>query len=664
MTRSNILQNHWPALVFWANACLLSATAGAQGDALAPSSSAIAPAEVGARLTADDAQAWLDGFMSYALKRSAIPGAVVVIVKDGQVLLEKGYGVSDVTAATEVDPRETLFRLGSVSKLFTWTAVMQLVEIGKLNLDVDINQYLDFRIPAFHGQPITLRNLMTHTAGFEEAVNGIAAQDLEHINPLGDALKQRTPMRIFDPGTTPAYSNYGASLAGYIVERVSGERFADYVARHIFTPLGMLHSTFEQPLRPTLLAHMSKGYLNGEEAPGAYELVVWQPAGSVSTTGDDMSRFMIAHLQHGRFDETQILSPTTADQMHTTALTVLPPLDRMDLGFYEENINGHRVIGHEGDTVFFHTALSLYLDDAIGVFVALNSLGKDDAVYGVRTQLFQAFSDRYMPGSNAVGSVDKPTAAIHAKMFASSYAASRAWQSSFMSALNIFFPTTVEVNSDGTISVSTSKNLSGGLRRYREVEPFVWRDVDGHDRIAAVVKDNRIVRFSSDEYSPFLVMDAVSWWRSAELLKPMAVTSLLCILLTALAWPISALTRRYYGVKFPLEARRARSRHLLNLMTVLVLAAVAGWTWIVSVLFAPTGVFLLGDDVVRIYGVELLTIVGFAGGLVASLYNLSVTLRPPSHWFTKLWSLMLVLSMSTLLWIGGICKLLDLNARF
>jgi CubicO group peptidase (beta-lactamase class C family) len=664
MTRFNFLRNHWAAFAFCANACLLSATVQAQDASLAPLPNAIPKTELGSLLTADDAKAWLDGFMSYALKRSAIPGAVVVIVKDGKVLLEKGYGVSDVAAATEVNPRETLFRLGSVSKLFTWTAVMQLVESGKLNLDVDINQYLDFTIPALHGQPITLRNLMTHTAGFEEAVNGIAAPDAEHIARLGQALKRWTPTRVFDAGTTPAYSNYGASLAGYIVERVSGERFADYVARHIFTPLGMLHSTFEQPLRPDLLAHMSKGYLDGETAPGNYELVVWQPAGSVSTTGDDMSRFMIAHLQHGRFDETQILRPTTADQMHTTALTVVPRLDRMDLGFYEENINGHRVIGHEGDTVFFHTALSLYLDDDVGVFVALNSLGKDDAVYSVRTQLFQAFSDRYMAGSNSVGSVDKPSAAIHAKMFAKSYAASRAWQSSFMTALNIFFPTTVAINSDGTISVSTSKNLSGGLRRYREVEPYLWRDVDGHDRIAAVVSHDRIVRFSSDEYSPFLVMDAVSWWKSAQLLKPMAVGSLLAIFLTAVAWPISALARRHYGVKLPLDARRTRSRRLVNLMAVLVLAAVAGWAWIVSVLFAPTGIFLLGDYVAQIYSVELLTIIGFAGGLVASIYNLSVTFRTPSHWFAKLWSVILFLSMSTLLWIGFICKLLDLNAKF
>jgi CubicO group peptidase (beta-lactamase class C family) len=648
---------------------MLTSSAGFLGAAAAAqvaSSAPIAmPPPVGVnRLTTEDAQAWLDGFMSYALDRGAIPGAVVVIVKDGQVLLEKGYGVSNVAAGTAVDPRGTLFRLGSVSKLFTWTAVMQLVENGKLNLDADINQYLDFKIPQVHGQAITVRNLMTHTAGFEEAVSGIAAQDAANIPSLGAALKHWIPRRIFDPGTTPAYSNYGASLAGYIVERVSRERFADYVARHIFMPLRMQQSTFEQPLPPPLLASMSKGYLDGETAPGLYELVVWQPAGSVSTTGDDMSRFMIAHLQHGQFEETSILRPVTADQMHTTALTMVPPLARMDLGFYEENINGHRVIGHEGDTVFFHTALSLYLDDGIGVFVALNALGKDDAVYGVRSKLFQAFSDRYLLGREADGSVDLPTARIHADMFANSYAASRAWQSSFMSALNVFFPTTVVSNSDGTISVSTLKTLSGGLRRYREISPFVWRDIGGHDRIAAIVKDQKIIRFSSDEFSPFLVMDAVPWWGSAALLKPMAIISLFVILLTVASWPVSALARRYYAVKLSVGDPRTRARRLVHVSAVLILAAVAGWLWIVSVILSPTGIYFLGNDKARIYGIELLTVVGVAGGFAASLYNLQVPLRTPARWFTKLWSGLLVLSMLALLWIGILAKLFTLNAQF
>src|SRR5215468_8267612 len=199
-----------------------------------------APAAVA--LTATDVESWLDGYLPYALKTGDIAGAVVVVVKDGEILTERGYGYSDVAARKPVDPKLTLFRPGSVSKLFTWTAVMQLVEQGKINLDADVNQYLDFKIPPRDGQPITMRNLMQHTAGFEEQAKGTIT---ESSSPSYEVLlKAWVPARVFAPGTTPAYSNYGASLAGYIVQRVSGEPFDAYIEKHIFAPLEMKYSSF------------------------------------------------------------------------------------------------------------------------------------------------------------------------------------------------------------------------------------------------------------------------------------------------------------------------------------------------------------------------------------------------------------------------------------
>ena len=198
-------------------------------------------------LDKSDVDAWLDGFFPYALQKGDVAGAVVVVVKDGQVLTQRGYGFADVKAHKPVDPETTLFRVGSVSKLFTWTAVMQLVEQGKLKLDVDVNQYLDFKIPPYEGKPVTLRNIMTHTPGFEESLRKL---DQSGTPPpaLGDLLKRWIPHRIFAPGETTAYSNYGAALAGYIVERVSGEPFDTYVDRHVFAPVGIAHASFRQPL--------------------------------------------------------------------------------------------------------------------------------------------------------------------------------------------------------------------------------------------------------------------------------------------------------------------------------------------------------------------------------------------------------------------------------
>ncbi|MET0272315.1 MAG: serine hydrolase domain-containing protein, partial [Phenylobacterium sp.] len=187
-------------------------------------------------LTKQDLESWLDGYVPYALADADIAGAVVVLVKDGQVLTEKGYGFADVKTRRPVDPQTTLFRPGSVSKLFTWTAVMQQVEAGKIDLDADVNQYLDFKIPPRDGKPVTMRQLMTHTAGFAETIKHLFPATEKEVIPLGKFLALWTPNRIFPPGEVPAYSNYGASLAGYIVQRVSGEPFADYVAKHIFAP--------------------------------------------------------------------------------------------------------------------------------------------------------------------------------------------------------------------------------------------------------------------------------------------------------------------------------------------------------------------------------------------------------------------------------------------
>src|SRR5881409_3574079 len=201
----------------------------------------------GPELTKADFDTFLDALIPSQLRNRNIAGAVVSVVKDGQVLFQKGYGYADVEAERPVLPDQTLFRPGSISKLFTATAVMQLVEQGKLDLDRDVNDYLDFKIPEAYGKPITLKNLLTHTPGFEEQIKDLFT-DRPEPPPLEQYMKTHIPGRIFSPGTIPAYSNYGATLAGYIVERVSGQPFDNYIENHIFNPLGMKHSTFRQPL--------------------------------------------------------------------------------------------------------------------------------------------------------------------------------------------------------------------------------------------------------------------------------------------------------------------------------------------------------------------------------------------------------------------------------
>jgi CubicO group peptidase (beta-lactamase class C family) len=203
------------------------------------------PARDGAHaLVVGDLEPWLAGLLNYGLKTGDIAGAVVAVVKDGRVLFQSGYGYADVAKKIPMDAERTMTRIGSTSKLFTWTAVMQLVGQGKLDLNRNVDDYLDFKVSPVGGTPITLLDLMNHTGGFEEGIKDLLSMDPQSFQSTETYLKGHPRPLLFPPGTVPAYSNYGASLAGYIVQRISGEPFERYVDSHIFQPLGMRHSTF------------------------------------------------------------------------------------------------------------------------------------------------------------------------------------------------------------------------------------------------------------------------------------------------------------------------------------------------------------------------------------------------------------------------------------
>ncbi|MGZ4866796.1 MAG: serine hydrolase domain-containing protein, partial [Candidatus Angelobacter sp.] len=401
-------------------------------------------------LTVADVHAFLDGFVPMQLEREDIAGAVVLVVKDGAIFFAKGYGYSDVEKRTPVTVDATLFRPGSVSKLFTWTAVMQLVEQGKLDLDRDINEYLDFKVPAKFDKPITLRNIMTHTPGFEEQIKDLISEEATPIATLKQHLVTHIPERIFPPGSTPAYSNYGASLAGYIVERVSGRPFNDYVNDNIFKPLGMAHSSFAQPLPAELKGLMSTGYKLGSGKPKPFEIIEEAPAGGLAATAADMARFMIAHLQNGKIENAQILRPETAAQMHSRQFGLSPALNGMCLGFYEEARNGRRIIGHGGDTVYFHSDLHLMLENGIGFFVSYNSAGKGEI--SPRSALWYHFLDRYFPYTPP--KIEKlASAEADAKTVAGRYLTSRRSESSFLKVGAVEENVRVTPDENGTIKV-------------------------------------------------------------------------------------------------------------------------------------------------------------------------------------------------------------------
>lgn len=623
----------------------------------------VPPADDAGGLTGADVGAWLDGFLPYAIRQGGIPGAVVVVVKDGEVLVSRGYGHADVEARTPVDPATTLFRPGSVSKLFTWTAVMQLVEQGKLDLDADINTYLDFQIPERNGAPVTLRNVLTHTTGMEEAIRGLIIADPTQFVALDAYLKHWVPTRIFDAGTTPAYSNYATALAGYVVERASGQSFDDYIEQHIFAPLGMRHASFRQPLPEALQPLMAKGYAYGEDAPKEFEFVTPAPAGSLSASGEDMARFMIAHLQDGAYRDARILEPATAQQMHGTALDMLPPLNRMLLGFYEYNVNDRRVIAHAGDTQWFHSDMPLFIDDGVGVFVSFNSAGREGAAGKIRGALHKAFAERYLPGKVEETAVDEATAREHAAQMAGLYDSSRRPDRNFLAILNLVGQTKVVATEDGSISVPALTGLDGLPVKWKEVAPYVWRDVAGSDRLAAQVVDGKVVRWSFEPVSPFTVFEPVPWWRSAAWLLPLVGVGIIALALTVLTWPISALVRRHYGVPYRLVGEDARAHRIIRIASLVVLVTVLGVFGTIAAMFSSLD--MLGpanDGLVR--ALRIVSLVVFPIGALVALWNAWQVLRSRRRIWAKLWAIVLAAGCVAILWMAVVYHLVGYSANY
>jgi CubicO group peptidase (beta-lactamase class C family) len=636
--------------------CLLVLIAAVVGSgvrpamAAAPAAPPVAAPSAAPALTRADLEAWLDGFLPYALQNGDIAGAVVVVVKDGQVLLQKGYGYADVASRRPVDPHKTLFRAASISKLFTWTAVIQLVEQGKLDLDKDVNAYLDFRIPPRDGKPITLRNLMTHTSGFEEHVKNMSAKPPAALMAFDIFERTQTPTRIFPPGETPAYSNYGAGLAAYIVERVSGERFDDYVARHITGPLGMTDTTFAQPLPRRLVAQMSTGYVRGSGPAKPFEMVNPPPSGAISIGGDDMARFMLAHLGAGRLGDAQILRPETSQRMQAVAFQAAPPLNGMALGFFQEDLNGHRIRGHGGDLTHFHSALHLLPDDGVGLYISMNSGGVGPATSAIRDAFLRGFMNRYYPAPPAVEPPTWKDAKAHGRQIAGFYLLSRRGETSVTAAQNLLQQVEVTVDDKGLVRLPLLDNAFGGPpRSWREVAPYVWREVGGSGQLRAVMKDGKVAMLFTDAIPQFAVLQPAPPFISQAWSRPASIAGLLVLVATVLLWPIAAIVRWRTGTPFKLSGRRAMFFRLSRAGALVSLVFLVAW---IALFLAASASLIPADATLDVWirALQVVAVVALFGAVLAILNVAVVWFDRSASWWARLSSPLAALGCLTVAW--------------
>ncbi len=425
--------------------------------------------------------AFFDAIVPGTIEAHSLPGVTLAVVKDGEPIFAKGYGHADLERRIPVDPETTLFDVGSIAKLFTFTAVMQLVEQGRLDLHADVNRYLThFQIPATFPEPVTAAHLLTHTGGFDEWDLGAAARTPEAVLPVCEYLAQRLPPRVRPPGQLIAYSNHGTALAGCLVEEITGSPFADAVDTQIFTPLEMTRSTFLWPA--DLMADMAVGYRldNGMLHPMDRYYRHFGPAGELKTTATDITRFMIAHLQAGVLADARILDPETAQRMHRQQFTHHPRLTGFTYGFFEDEINGRRALVHGGDTnPIFSSLLVLLPEEQVGFFVAHNT-----AEYAFRDALVRAFMDRYFPDPTPFTPL-QPVAdhADRAGRFTGRYAPTfMTRETSLEKLLTLFAQFRITADPEGVLTLHEPPQLAGDEpTRWVEVEPEVFQRLDRDD---------------------------------------------------------------------------------------------------------------------------------------------------------------------------------------
>ncbi len=518
----------------------------------------------------DPFESYLDGLVSAQFNDYKLAGMTFVLVQDGKVALSKGFGVADLQKNEAVDPARHLFRPGSVSKLFTWTAVMQLVERGQLDLEADVGEYVDqFVIPNEFDQPLTLTHILTHTPGLEDGALGyLFADEPEDLVPLADSLAAHIPTQVRPPGTAASYSNWATALAGLIVANVSGKSFEEYVRTEIFEPLGMQQATFDEPLVDPLAADMATGYIDEQGAlvPLGFEYIKnFGPAGAMSASAEAMAPFMIAHMNGGRFGEVQLLQSDTVDLMHSKLFTHDDRVAAMAHGFYEIHRNGQRFIGHGGDTIAFHSQLVLEPESNFGFYLSFNTPEGAQARGGIVNGVIDYFfpSGEPMPGTGEKPPlIDGHEARIAA--VAGSYRFNRRSYTTIEGVTGLGGDLPVVPAGPGTISIPIPQ-LGG---QFVEVEPYVFRLIDGDERLVFVTDDSGQVSHGLISSLPIMVADRVGFFGQAsnhQLIIGLALLASLFVI-------INAIRNR----KETLSGAAAWGRRLVVSTAVLVIVFVAG----------------------------------------------------------------------------------------
>jgi len=557
---------------------------------------------------------FLDGVVNSQLKRFQVPGAVLTIVKDGRELFNRGYGSARLEPQTPVDAEKSLFRVASITKVFTATAVMQQVEKGKLDLDTDINNYLDFELKRNFDAPVTLTHLLTHTAGFEISDIGDAAHTPREVIPLGSFVRHHMTNQALEPGKFFSYTNHGYTLAGYILESATQTPFAKYLQTHILDALGMRNSTAFQPPAPSVVDNVAIGYQvqNDNFVPLPLDFSNVAPADVMLASGSDMAKFMLAHLAN---TDTPLLSAEMKHRMQERAFSNHPrfKLGRT-LGFLETEYNGRRALEHTGGQLGFTSHMLLIPEENLGIFIALNR-----RVGSMRAQVVNSFLNRYFSGNPIRTPVLQANGPYSAPgTYAGLYLANDYPRKSVekLAVLTGFFPNQqVKTSEDGKLLLNGDpmEVVGKDLFRHPRAGFMLAFQLDTNGRVTHMLIGNR-------------AYEKIGWVRSPEFQRltfNITLISLAVLLLTAL-------------IAFAARWRREESGGQIT-------------TWGSGVLYSSGSLFLLGLfgifaslallDLDFDYGLPGLVRLSLVCALLASILAIPLPFFAVKVWMNKKWSL-------------------------
>lgn len=485
----------------------------------------------------DSSSTGLDSTIVAAMKQFAVPGAALALVRDGRVERLSGYGCANIERNVVVDPRTTVFHVASVSKPFVAVAVLQLAERGIVDLHTDVNRYLrDMQVPAAWNRPVTLHDLLTHTAGFEESIVGYAARTPADIRPLGAFLAEKLPRRGWAPGDVTAYSNYGYALAGYVVESAARRPFADYAHNEILQPLGMTRSTFAQPMPAELARDAALSYRCTATvcAPIPPDFRSAYPPGGLVTTAADMSRFLLAELGVP-LDGKRVLSDSVLHMMRTRQFTHDPALPGLTYGFAEDDFLGVRSLSHAGGASGYSSFVALVPERGFGAFLVANG-----GATGFGAAVLEAIQRADAPAAAAV--VTEPGTRTTSVDPTGAYRSTR-YAHRGVENLPALFNGQLHVRrlTGDTISLIGLGKTDG---RYVAVAPNRWRSVDGQSSVAARTRGPVVTHF----FGPVTFFgtrfpaayERLAWYDEPHFLNELLSYVVAIPLLALLVWPIVA----------------------------------------------------------------------------------------------------------------------------